>query len=268
MHRILIKLFAIVIIFSSLALTMIVSGCPKKRQHRLQIHLSLLCRFLNLRIHFEGPVPKESPRLIVSNHISYLDIFLIGSIFPTSFLAKAELKAWPILGSLGRLVQTVFVRRDCMHSRLRALRKLKQRNSMLSYCIFPEGTTSIAISPSKKQWHRGHAYLGRFSPQGIYCLGIHYSNQKEMAWVDDQDLIPHLLRILAQKRLDVFVSGSLIHGPFLSPEATLEQTFTSVSAHARQALRFAGDFKDLVSNQPRSKPCSGQIQLAPFERML
>jgi 1-acyl-sn-glycerol-3-phosphate acyltransferase len=81
--------------------------------------------------------------LIVSNHISWLDIFVINSIHPCRFVAKAEIRAWPVLGWLAAQAGTVFIargnRRDLRHIFKGLVDALAQRQRV---AFFPEGTTA------------------------------------------------------------------------------------------------------------------------------
>lgn len=81
--------------------------------------------------------------LIVSNHISWLDIFVINSLHPCRFVAKAEIRAWPVLGWLVAQAGTVFIargnRRDLRHIFKGLVDALAQRQRV---AFFPEGTTA------------------------------------------------------------------------------------------------------------------------------
>jgi 1-acyl-sn-glycerol-3-phosphate acyltransferase len=81
--------------------------------------------------------------LIVSNHISWLDIFVINALHPCRFVAKSEIRAWPVLGWLVAQAGTVFIargnRRDLRHIFKGLVDALAQRQRV---AFFPEGTTS------------------------------------------------------------------------------------------------------------------------------
>lgn len=81
--------------------------------------------------------------LIVSNHISWLDIFVINSLHPCRFVAKAEIRAWPVLGWLVAQAGTVFIargnRRDLRHIFKGLVDALAQHQRV---AFFPEGTTA------------------------------------------------------------------------------------------------------------------------------
>jgi 1-acyl-sn-glycerol-3-phosphate acyltransferase len=81
--------------------------------------------------------------LIVSNHISWLDIFVINSLHPCRFVAKAEIRAWPVVGWLVAQAGTVFIargnRRDLRHIFKGLVDALAQHQRV---AFFPEGTTA------------------------------------------------------------------------------------------------------------------------------
>jgi 1-acyl-sn-glycerol-3-phosphate acyltransferase len=99
-----------------------------------------ICRVRVERV--EGAAPLAHA-LIVSNHISWLDIFVINSVHPCRFVAKAEIRAWPVLGWLVAQAGTVFIargnRRDLRHIFKGLVDALGQRQRV---AFFPEGTTA------------------------------------------------------------------------------------------------------------------------------
>ena len=80
--------------------------------------------------------------LFVSNHISYLDIPILGSQFPLKFVAKSEVKNWPIFGFLSKLAGTVFIKRARSESLLQKYKIFKLLSEREKILIFPEATTS------------------------------------------------------------------------------------------------------------------------------
>ncbi|MCA9917872.1 MAG: 1-acyl-sn-glycerol-3-phosphate acyltransferase [Anaerolineales bacterium] len=76
---------------------------------------------------------------IFPNHLSFLDIILLLSIFPVRFLAKAEIANWPFIGWIARAVDTVFVKRENKESREQARDALAQLHTFPAVALFPEG---------------------------------------------------------------------------------------------------------------------------------
>ena len=104
-----------------------------------------LLTILNIDIRIEGQqlARGESGCMLVANHISWLDIFVLNAIHPSRFIAKSEVRDWPIIGWLSRRIGTVFIeramRQDAASVNRRVGALLKQ-----GMCIglFPEGTTT------------------------------------------------------------------------------------------------------------------------------
>ncbi|MGI4859299.1 MAG: lysophospholipid acyltransferase family protein [Janthinobacterium lividum] len=97
---------------------------------------------VTLRVHTRGEV-LTSGALVVSNHVSWLDIQVIDAWRPTPFVAKAEIEGWPLVGWLVKSAGTVFIRRE---RRSDARRVVEQLAGVLAadglICVFAEGTTS------------------------------------------------------------------------------------------------------------------------------
>jgi 1-acyl-sn-glycerol-3-phosphate acyltransferase len=103
-------------------------------------------RLLRLcRVSFEQApgAPALDHALIVANHISWLDIFVINSLHPCRFVAKAEIRGWPVLGWLAARAGTIFIARDNrreLRHIFAGLVGLLQRGERVAF--FPEGTTA------------------------------------------------------------------------------------------------------------------------------
>jgi 1-acyl-sn-glycerol-3-phosphate acyltransferase len=82
------------------------------------------------------------PFLLASNHISWLDIFVIDSVRPVSFVAKSDIKQWPVIGALCARAGTIFVERSLRHAVRDVLHHMRQElENGRCVGVFPEGTT-------------------------------------------------------------------------------------------------------------------------------
>ena len=99
-----------------------------------------LLGIMGLQLRVQGDIPDGG--LIVANHISWLDIFVISAARPTSFVAKAEIRKWPLLGWLAHQADTLFIQRGSRHH---AQHIAHEMTTLLkaghSVAVFPEGTT-------------------------------------------------------------------------------------------------------------------------------
>ncbi len=97
---------------------------------------------LGLRIARKGICVTHRPTLFVSNHVSYLDVFVLGGIIPGCFIAKSEVAHWPILGRLARIQNTLFFERkgSKAHSQITIMSNhLSNKGNLI---LFPEGTST------------------------------------------------------------------------------------------------------------------------------
>lgn len=90
-----------------------------------------------------GITPDRVGRLIVSNHVSFLDIFTLNSVVPSYFVAKAEIARWPVFGLIARQVGTIFIERGNKRALIGIGENMQQALQQgCSLLVFPEGTTS------------------------------------------------------------------------------------------------------------------------------
>jgi 1-acyl-sn-glycerol-3-phosphate acyltransferase len=159
-----------------------------------------------LRIHLYGPLPKAGQSfLLLSNHVSYWDILALGSLFPLGFMAKDRIASWPILGTITSLCNTIYVNRDDVAMRVGSLRTLQKNIRSLPYCVFPEATTTAALAPEAKLWHRGNIAVLRDPGVRVWLAGLHYKQQKEQAWIADDALLPHLFQAMQAPSIELII---------------------------------------------------------------
>ncbi|MDG2148603.1 MAG: lysophospholipid acyltransferase family protein [Planctomycetota bacterium] len=101
-----------------------------------------VCLIIGLQVDVQGS-PPEPPFILVSNHLSYIDIVTLMSVIPGVFVAKSEVANWPLLGPLSRVASTIFVDRQSKKDVVRVnaeIDRILARGEGL--IMFPEGTSS------------------------------------------------------------------------------------------------------------------------------
>ena len=96
-----------------------------------------VCRLVGVRLHIDGGVAREQGVLLISNHVSWLDITVLSAVAPVSFVAKQEVASWPFVSWLAKLQRSVFVDRtrrsevtDKANEILRASRSRRSRRAV------------------------------------------------------------------------------------------------------------------------------------------
>ncbi|MCK9398244.1 MAG: 1-acyl-sn-glycerol-3-phosphate acyltransferase [Methylobacter sp.] len=161
---------------------------------------------VNLHIIKDGELP-EHRAILVSNHISWLDIIVIGQYLPACFVAKSDIASWPVIGYLARQGGTIFIRRgDKQQIRTTAEKMawlLKQNSHIIA---FPEGTTTKG--DEVLNFHSSLFQPALLTRSAIQPVALQYQGiAKEHApFVGDDGFVPHLIRMLSLDKIEVQLS--------------------------------------------------------------
>ena len=183
----------------------------------------VVCALIGVRIREIGARSAASPALILSNHVSWLDISVISALSPVVFIAKSEVARWPLFGWLAKLQRTIFINRQARHQTGAATSEIAGR--LLggdAVVLFAEGTSSdgIRVLPFRSSLVGAvHHALGNSThhtsitvqPMSLAYVGfggvpVGRGLRERVAWYGDVDLIPHLLHVLSSGAVDVTVS--------------------------------------------------------------
>jgi 1-acyl-sn-glycerol-3-phosphate acyltransferase len=130
--------------------------------------------------------------ILMPNHRSYIDIFLMAAYSPSVFVAKEELKTWPLLGPAVKAGRLILVKRDDMKSLLGTMNKIKQSiANNISVTVFPEGTT--AIGPELKPFKSGTFKIAAELNIPVIPCAISYRDPNS-AWVGNDNFLGHFFR--------------------------------------------------------------------------
>ena len=218
-----------------------------------------VCKILGIRLHIDGEVAQEQGVLLISNHVSWLDITVLSAVAPVSFVAKQEVASWPFVKWLAKLQRSVFV------DRTRRSEVTDKANEILSrleagdhVVLFAEGTSSdgnsvvpfrtplfAAVKPT-----RGDPLGADLCAQTLaltytklHGLPLCRRGRPVVAWYGDMDLASHAWRLLGLGPLDAHIR--------IGPPVPLDD-FTDRKALARYAEdKVRQDVSELLRGRPR-----------------
>jgi 1-acyl-sn-glycerol-3-phosphate acyltransferase len=154
-----------------------------------------------------GRVPNRG--LLVCNHLSYVDILVLAALTPCRFVAKSEVRKWPVFGWFARLAGTIFVERNKRLQAARAADEIRVALRQESLVVlFPEGTSSggETILPFKSSLLEPAAQ----SLEPVTAGLIHYDLadgdvSEEVCYWKDMTLGPHLINLLSKPKIHAAV---------------------------------------------------------------
>jgi len=181
-----------------------------------------LCKIIGVRVQLLGE-PIKGGGLLLANHSSWLDIIILSGICPLAFVAKSEVRSWPLFGLLARLQNTIFVRRGETARTLGDRDNIRARiKSGDMIVIFPEGTSSdgnrvlpfksalLGAAESPPSEVNGAAAHTQVQPVSIsyvanYGIPMGRETRPSYTWYGDMDLLTHLWGAFASGPVDVVV---------------------------------------------------------------
>ena len=156
---------------------------------------------LRLRVHQDGGVRDarsllDTGPMVVANHVSWLDIFVIDSVATCAFVAKSEVRRWPLAGWLAAMAGTVFIERARRHAVHKVIERLRQRlRERFPVAVFPEATTSTGSSLRPFHGNLLEAAIAEAVP--VVPMALRYRDERGQlseaaAYVDDMTFIESL----------------------------------------------------------------------------
>jgi 1-acyl-sn-glycerol-3-phosphate acyltransferase len=221
----------------------------------------VLCKLLRMRVRVVGEPVHDRAVLFASNHVSWADILVIGSIAPVAFVAKREVASWPLVGVTARLQRTVFVDRTRRQQTSQAVAEIVKRLlGGTPVVLFAEGTSSDGnhVLPFRSallgaiEEAGSHAKRGiLIQPMSICYTGLHgipmgRQHRTLVAWYGDLDFMPHIRAFIARGAVDAVVS----YGEPIATDGTVD----------RKAMtkRLEGAVRTLTAATLRGRPRMAQ----------
>lgn len=196
-----ITLFFYFLIMVSALLSLVGVNYEKNRGHLLRAWGNTACSVLGIRVEVKGRAP-EPPFFLVSNHLSYTDVFVLFSQVRGLFVAKADVQSWPVIGPIIKSCGILFIDRERKRDINRVNELIRENiNDRQGVIIFPESTTS-----NGKQVLPFRSSLLHIPAREGYAVSyahIHYAsddpgvNDSEiLCWWDDIPFFVHFLKLL------------------------------------------------------------------------
>lgn len=209
---------------------------PNNTQY-VQSYCRHLCKVFNVEVKVHGETAQNTPALWVSNHVSWLDIPVLGAGARIFFLAKAEIASWPLLGKLAKGGGTLFIKRgsgDSNRVREQITEFLKKDVPVL---FFPEATTTDGTYIKRIHGRLLGAAIEAQKPVQIALLC--YVNQEGQLdnitpYVGDLSLAQHIFKVLEMPKVTVHMMCL----PQIQVQGhTLESLTTQVQNEMTQGLK-------------------------------
>lgn len=208
------------------------------------------CRILGLRVECRGQRSTAHPTLYVSNHISYFDIEVLGSLIAGSFVAKREVAAWPLFGWLAKLQRSVFIERrgrQAATDRDEMSTRLEGGDDLI---LFAEGTSGDGnrVLPFKSALFSAAQIRPGGKPLTVQPVSIAYTRldgvpmgrylRPFFAWYGDMELAGHMWQAagLGWATVEVEFHPVVTFDAFGSRKALCDHCFTQVAGAVAAAL--------------------------------
>jgi 1-acyl-sn-glycerol-3-phosphate acyltransferase len=165
---------------------------------------------LGVRVDWEG-APPPPPFVLVANHLSYLDILVLGSRLPAAFVARSDVASWPVLGYLARMAGTLFLDRERKRDLVQALERAKAMlRAGRGVIFFPEGTSSAGDTVLPFRTSLLALPVALALP--VHAAALHYTTRPAdpparlaVCWWGDMTFPGHAWRMLQLREIGVAV---------------------------------------------------------------
>lgn len=179
---------------------------PKYKNIAIKYWAKSILTVCGVKVNFKGQRVMDESVMWVSNHVSWIDVFVLNAVRPTVFIAKSEVKSWPVLGKMTQAIGTIFIDRQRRQSMVETSKKISQAFSN-NVCIglFPEGTTSDGLD--MLTLHSGllvPAIRAKVKIQPIALVYYHHNQRSgHVGYIGEQSLVENLWVLLSSSNVSV-----------------------------------------------------------------
>jgi 1-acyl-sn-glycerol-3-phosphate acyltransferase len=185
---------------------------------RLTRSFTLLLRsILNIKVTVVGDEGQleRGGYVIISNHVSYADGIILGSIFPIIFVAKREVKSWPIVGQWNMLCGTVFINRQRKGLVAELVNEMTEKlGQQTNILLFPEGTSTNGeqllpfqtVPLAAPLRNRAVIIPVTLVYTGIEDEPVTARNRDLVYWYGDMEFLTHFWKLLSLRSVEALVT--------------------------------------------------------------
>jgi lyso-ornithine lipid O-acyltransferase len=177
----------------------------RERANWLQDAAGTVLRSMGVQVVAAGNPPLAG--LVVSNHLSYLDVLAYAAVMPCVFVAKQEVRGWPVFGAFATMAGTIFVDRERRSANGGAAAAMEEAlTAGIPVVLFPEGTSSDGTSVLP--FHSGFFEPAMRANAAVTAAAIGYGSRVEesaIAYYGDDIFASHLFRTLGERDLEARV---------------------------------------------------------------
>jgi 1-acyl-sn-glycerol-3-phosphate acyltransferase len=184
---------------------------PAQKEEEIMAWALVLLGLIAIKLEVKGQPPKHGPVLLAANHISWLDMVVLMASCPNRFVAKAEVRHWPLVGRLADAAGTLFVTRESARDAVRVVHQMAdclKTGEVLT--IFPEGTTSNGVQLLPFHANLFQAAISADAP--VQPVALQFSDiasgQTSLApcYIGDDSLLQSIWRTLCAAPLSAVIS--------------------------------------------------------------
>ncbi len=219
---------------------------PRRRDRIASRWAFRLLDILNVRLSISrcGQIPAAQAAVYVANHVSWIDIVALKAVAPARFVAKSEIRRWPVIGWLARQTGTLFIRRRSLRDVRRIVQGMREAlRAGDCLTLFPEGTSTngTGLRP-----FRTGLFQAAVEAEALVCpVAIRYmkpdgTRNTAAVFTGEMSLMPSLWRVVGETSLHVVLD-------FAEPISARNKARRAVAQYARTliaaALRLSGTRK-------------------------
>lgn len=182
----------------------------------IPIYHRVMCFLMGIEIIQKGQISTIPSTLFVSNHVSYMDIPVLGSLINASFVAKSEIASWPLISSLAKIQNTIFIERKPSKTKSQIQILREHLNSGISLILFPEGTSTngAQVLPLKSSlFSAAESEQAGVSIQTVSIVyaqhngeGMDQTVRDRFAWYANFPFGSHFFKMLGMGKVTVIVT--------------------------------------------------------------